>query len=78
MSPSLGRGLPGSELRSRRGRSAKAGSPDEATEAAPPSPKRAAWGSPRWQAAGRWALVALVTLLSFATRFHRLDQPAHI
>lgn len=78
MSPSLGRGLPGSELRSRRGRSAKAGSPDEATEAAPPSPKRAAWGSPRWHAAGRWALVALVTLLSFATRFHRLDQPAHI
>lgn len=78
MSPSLGGGLPGSQLRSRRGRSAKARSPDEATEAAPPSPKRAAWGSLRWHAAGRWALVALVTLLSFATRFHRLDQPAHI
>ncbi|XP_055989391.1 protein O-mannosyl-transferase 2 isoform X1 [Sorex fumeus] len=82
MPPSVGEGRPGSELRSRRGRSgpraANAVSPDDATEAAVRSPKRPARGSRRWDAAGRWALMALVTLLSFATRFHRLDQPPHI
>lgn len=43
------------------------------------SPKRPApLSSRRFEAAGRWALLALVTPTSFATRFHRLDQPPHI
>lgn len=82
MPPATGGGLAESELRSRRGRcgpqAARAAGRDVATEAAARSPKRPARGSQRFEAAGRWALLALVTLLSFATRFHRLAEPRHI
>ncbi|XP_058423419.1 protein O-mannosyl-transferase 2 isoform X2 [Diceros bicornis minor] len=82
MPPAVGRGLAGSELRPRRGccgpQAARALGPDVATEAAARSLKRPAPGSRRFEAAARWALLALVTLLSFATRFHRLDEPPHI
>ncbi|XP_070234553.1 protein O-mannosyl-transferase 2 isoform X3 [Bos mutus] len=84
MPPAAGGGLAGSELRPRRGRcgsqAARAASRDVATEAATArSPKRPALpSSRRFEAAGRWALLALVTLTSFASRFHRLDQPPHI
>ncbi|XP_006157139.2 protein O-mannosyl-transferase 2 [Tupaia chinensis] len=82
MPPAMGAGLAGSEPRPRRGRcvsqAAGAAGPDVATETAPRNSKRPARGSRRLEAAGRWALLALVTLLSFATRFHRLDQPPHI
>lgn len=49
-----------------------------AAEAAAQSPRRPAQGSGRFEAAGQWALLALVTLLSFATRFHRLEEPQHV
>lgn len=82
MPPAVGGGLAGSELRPRKGRcgpqAARAMGPDVAAEAAARSPKRPAWGSWRFEAAGWWALLALVTLLSFATRFHRLDEPRHV
>lgn len=82
MLPAVGGGLSGSELRPRRGRcgsqAARAVGPDVATEATARSPKRPAPSSRRFEAPGRWALLALVTLMSFATRFHRLDQPPHI
>ncbi|XP_005212257.3 protein O-mannosyl-transferase 2 isoform X2 [Bos taurus] len=84
MPPAAGGGLAGSELRPRRGRcgsqAARAAGRDVATEAATArSPKRPALpSSRRFEAAGRWALLALVTLTSFASRFHRLDQPPHI
>ncbi|TEA38099.1 hypothetical protein DBR06_SOUSAS5810037 [Sousa chinensis] len=82
MPPAVGGGLAGSELRPRRGRcgsqAARAVGPDVATEATTRSPKRPAPSSRRFEAPGRWALLALVTLMSFATRFHRLDQPPHI
>ncbi|XP_032764100.1 protein O-mannosyl-transferase 2 [Rattus rattus] len=82
MPPAIGGGLAGSELRPRRGRSvqqaARAVSRDVVPEAATRKLKRPAWSSRRFQAAGWWATLAVVTLLSFATRFHRLDQPAHI
>uniref|UniRef100_A0AC11AVP9 Protein O-mannosyltransferase 2 n=1 Tax=Ovis aries TaxID=9940 RepID=A0AC11AVP9_SHEEP len=84
MPPAAGGGLAGSELRPRRGRcgsqAARAAGRDVATETATArSPKRPApLSSRRFEAAGRWALLALVTLTSFATRFHRLDQPPHI
>ncbi|KAM5243840.1 protein O-mannosyl-transferase 2 isoform 3-T3 [Hipposideros larvatus] len=82
MLQAVGAGLAGSELRPRRGRcgsqAARAVSPDVAAEAAARSPKRPAWGSRQFEAAGRWAVLALVTLLSFATRFHRLDEPQHV
>nr|XP_031309979.1 protein O-mannosyl-transferase 2 isoform X1 [Camelus dromedarius] len=82
MPPAVGRGLAGSELRPRRGRcgsqAARAVGPDVAAEATARSPKRPAPGSRRFEAAGRWALLALVTLMSFATRFHRLDEPPHV
>lgn len=82
MPPAVGGGLAGSELRVRRGRcgsqAARAVGPDVAVEAAARSHKRPAPGSRHFEAAGRWALLALVTLLSFATRFHRLDEPPHI
>lgn len=82
MPPAVGGGLAGSELRPRRGRSvqqaARAVSRDVVPEAAARKLKRPAWSSRRFQAAGWWATLAVVTLLSFATRFHRLDQPAHI
>ncbi|XP_032477470.1 protein O-mannosyl-transferase 2 isoform X3 [Phocoena sinus] len=82
MPPAVGGGLAGSELRPRRGRcgsqAARAVGPDVATEATARSPKRPAPSSRRFEAPGRWALLALVTLMSFATRFHRLDQPPHI
>lgn len=72
----------GSELRLRKGRcgpqAARAVGPDVAAEAAARSPKRPAWGLRRFEAAGWWASLALVTLLSFATRFHRLDEPRHV
>ncbi|XP_032261560.1 protein O-mannosyl-transferase 2 isoform X2 [Phoca vitulina] len=82
MPPAVGRGPAGSELRPRRGRCGpqltRAVGPDVAAEPTARSPKRPARGSRRFEAAGRWALLALVTLLSFATRFHRLDEPPHI
>lgn len=82
MPPAVGGGPAGSELRPRRGRCGpqvtRAVGPDVAAEPAARSPKRPARGSRRFEAAGRWALLALVTLLSFATRFHRLDEPPHI
>nr|XP_055217045.1 protein O-mannosyl-transferase 2 isoform X3 [Gorilla gorilla gorilla] len=82
MPPATGGGLAESELRPRRGRcspqAARAAGRDVAAEAVARSPKRPAWGSRRFEAAGWWALLALVTLLSFATRFHRLDEPPHI
>lgn len=82
MPPAVGGGLAGSELRSRRGRcgpqTARVVGPDETAEPAARSHKRPAWGSRHLEAAGRWALLALVTLLSFATRFHRLDEPPHV
>lgn len=82
MSPATGGGLAESELRPRRGRcgpqAARAAGRDVAAEAAARSPKRPARGSRRFEAAGRWALLALVTLLSFTTRFHRLAEPPHI
>lgn len=82
MPPAMGGGLAGSELRSRRGRcgsqAARVVGRDVAAEAAARSPKRPVRSSRRFEAAGRWALLALVTLVSFATRFHRLDQPAHV
>nr|KAF6486618.1 protein O-mannosyltransferase 2 [Rousettus aegyptiacus] len=72
----------GSELRLRKGRCgpqvARALGPDVAAEAAARSPKRPAWGLRRFEAAGWWVSLALVTLLSFATRFHRLDEPRHV
>lgn len=75
-------GLAGSELRHRRGRggpqAARAAVPEEAAEAAAQNPKRPAPGSRPSEAACRWVLLALVTLLAFATRFHRLDQPPHV
>lgn len=82
MPPAVGGGLAGSELRARRGRcgpqAARSVGQDMVAEVAARSPKRPARSSWHFQAAGRWALLALVTLLSFATRFHRLDQPPHI
>lgn len=82
MLQAVGASLAGSELRPRRGRcgsqAAGAGSRDVAAETAARSPKRLVWGSRQFEAAGRWALLALVTLLSFATRFHRLDEPQHV
>ncbi|XP_020036549.1 protein O-mannosyl-transferase 2 [Castor canadensis] len=82
MPPALCGCLVGSELRPRRGRcgvpASKAMGREVAAEAAARGPKRPVLGSRRFEAAGRWALLALVTLLSFATRFHRLDQPPHI
>nr|XP_045757259.1 protein O-mannosyl-transferase 2 isoform X7 [Mirounga angustirostris] len=82
MPPAVGRGPAGSELRPRRGRCGpqltRAVGPDVAPEPTARSPKRPARGSRRFEAAGRWAPLALVTLLSFATRFHRLDEPPHI
>ncbi|XP_045663700.1 protein O-mannosyl-transferase 2 [Ursus americanus] len=82
MPPAVGEGSARSELRPRRGRCGhqvtRAVGPDVAAAAAARSPKRPARGSRRFEAAGRWALLALVTLLSFATRFHRLDEPPHI
>ncbi|XP_047394395.1 protein O-mannosyl-transferase 2 isoform X1 [Sciurus carolinensis] len=82
MPPAVGGGLAGSELRSRRGRcgsqAARVVGRDVAAEAAARSPKRPVRSSRRFEAAGRWALLALVTLVSFATRFHGLDQPAHV
>ncbi|XP_047287272.1 protein O-mannosyl-transferase 2 isoform X6 [Homo sapiens] len=82
MPPATGGGLAESELRPRRGRcgpqAARAAGRDVAAEAVARSPKRPAWGSRRFEAVGWWALLALVTLLSFATRFHRLDEPPHI
>ncbi|XP_058148957.1 protein O-mannosyl-transferase 2 isoform X2 [Dasypus novemcinctus] len=82
MPPVVGGGLAGSELRPRRGRcvppAARAAGRAAAAEDAARSPKRPAGGSRRFEVAGGWALLALVTLLSFATRFYRLDQPPHI
>ncbi|MEJ1289097.1 hypothetical protein NN561_020135 [Cricetulus griseus] len=82
MPPAIGGGLAGSELRPRRGRcapqAARAVGRDAAPQVAARSLKRPAWSSWRLEAAGRWATLVVVTLLSFATRFHRLDQPAHI
>lgn len=82
MPPAVGGGPAGSELRPRRGRcgpqTARVVGPDETAKPAARSPKRAGWGSRHFEAAGRWALLALVTLLSFATRFHRLDEPPHV
>ena len=82
MPSAVGRGLTGFELRPRRGRcgpqAAIAASPQGVAEAAARSLKQPAGGSQRFEAACRWALLALVTLLSFATRFHRLDQPPHV
>ncbi|XP_012872937.1 PREDICTED: protein O-mannosyl-transferase 2 [Dipodomys ordii] len=75
-------GLVGCELRARQGRcgpqASRAAVRDVAAEAAARSPKPPAQSWRRLEAAGQWALLALVTLLSFATRFHRLDQPPHI
>lgn len=82
MPPAIGGGLTGSELRPRRGRcapqAARAVGRDTVRRVAARSLKRPAWSSRSFEAAGRWATLAVVTLLSFATRFHRLDQPAHI
>nr|XP_023402180.1 protein O-mannosyl-transferase 2 isoform X4 [Loxodonta africana] len=82
MPPVMGGSLAGSERRARRGRcgpqAARAVGPDVAAEDAARSPKRLVQGSRRFKAAGGWALLAVVTLLSFATRFHRLDEPPHI
>ncbi|KAL1790242.1 O-mannosyl-transferase 2 isoform X1 [Sigmodon hispidus] len=82
MPPAIGGGLAGSELRPRRGRCApqasRAVGRDTVPQVAARNLKRPAWSSRRFEAAGRWATLAVVTLLSFATRFHRLDQPAHI
>ncbi|XP_050008450.1 protein O-mannosyl-transferase 2 [Alexandromys fortis] len=82
MPPAVGGGLTGSELRPRRGRcapqAARAVGRDTVRRVAARSLKRPAWSSRSFEAAGRWATLAVVTLLSFATRFHRLDQPAHI
>ncbi|KAM6203180.1 protein O-mannosyl-transferase 2 [Rhynchocyon petersi] len=82
MPPVVGGGLAGSELRARRGRcrsqSTRTVSPDVTAEDAALSSKRPVQGSRRLEAAGGWALLGLVTLLSFATRFHRLDEPPHI
>ncbi|XP_032143638.1 protein O-mannosyl-transferase 2 isoform X2 [Sapajus apella] len=82
MPPATGGGLAESELRPRRGRcgpqASRAAGRDVAARAAARNPKGPAWGSRRFETASRWALLALVTLLSFATRFHRLDEPPHI
>ncbi|KAM9201909.1 protein O-mannosyl-transferase 2 [Dugong dugon] len=82
MPPVMGRSLAGSELRARRGRCGPqavwAVGPDVAAEDAARSPKRPVQGSRPSETAGEWGLLALVTLLSFATRFHRLDEPPHI
>ncbi|XP_021508838.1 protein O-mannosyl-transferase 2 [Meriones unguiculatus] len=82
MPPALGGGLAGSELRPRRGRcaqqAARAVGRDVVPKVATRTLKRPVWSSRSFEAAGRWATLAVVTLLSFATRFHRLDQPAHI
>lgn len=78
MPPAAGGGLAGPEPRSRRARSAAQAARAVGAEAATRSPKRPARGSGRFQGAGHWALLALVTLLSFATRFHRLEEPRHI
>ncbi|XP_027953370.1 protein O-mannosyl-transferase 2 isoform X2 [Eumetopias jubatus] len=82
MPPAVRGGPAGVELRPRRGRCGpqvtRAVGPDVAAEPTARSPKRPARGSRRFEAAGRWALLALVTLLAFATRFHRLDEPPHI
>lgn len=82
MPSAVGRGLAGFELRPRKGRcgpqAATAAGPEVAAEPAARSPKQPAGGSRCSEAACRWALLTLVTLLSFATRFHRLDQPPHV
>ncbi|XP_004624952.1 protein O-mannosyl-transferase 2 [Octodon degus] len=82
MPPAVGRGLAGAELRLRRSRcgprAGRAVGRDGAIQAAARSPKRPSPGSRRFEGTGRQALLVLVTLLSFATRFHRLDQPPHI
>uniref|UniRef100_A0ABI7ZQS9 Dolichyl-phosphate-mannose--protein mannosyltransferase n=1 Tax=Felis catus TaxID=9685 RepID=A0ABI7ZQS9_FELCA len=82
MPPAVGGGPARSELRPRRGRcgpqTARVVGPDETAKPAARSRKRPGWGSRHFEAAGRWALLALVTLLSFATRFHRLDEPPHV
>ncbi|KAK2104511.1 Protein O-mannosyl-transferase 2 [Saguinus oedipus] len=82
MPPATGGGLAETELRPRRGRcgpqATRAADPDVAARAAARNPKRPAWGTRRFEKASRWALLALVTLLSFATRFYRLDEPPHI
>lgn len=82
MMPAVGGSLAGSELRPRRGRcrpqAASALGPDVAAKAAARSPKRPPRGSWHFEGAGRWALLVLVTLLSFTTRFHRLDEPQHV
>ncbi|XP_035117048.1 protein O-mannosyl-transferase 2 isoform X2 [Callithrix jacchus] len=82
MPPATGGGLAETELRPRRGRcgpqATRAADRDVAARAAARNPKRPARGSRRFETASRWALLALVTLLSFATRFHRLDEPPHI
>ncbi|XP_062037611.1 protein O-mannosyl-transferase 2 isoform X5 [Lepus europaeus] len=78
MPPAMGGGLAGPEPRPRRGRSASQAARAAGAEAAARSPKRPARGSWRFEAVGRWAPLVLVTLLSFATRFHRLEEPRHI
>lgn len=82
MQSAVGGGVTGSELRPRRGRCApqpaRAPDPEGAAEAAARTPRRPARGSRRSEAACWWAPLALVTLLAFATRFHRLDQPPHV
>ncbi|XP_053080757.1 protein O-mannosyl-transferase 2 isoform X3 [Acinonyx jubatus] len=82
MPPAVGGGPARSELRPRRGRcgpqTARVVGPNETAKPAARSRKRPGWGSQHFEAAGRWALLALVTLLSFATRFHRLDEPPHV
>ncbi|XP_040333769.1 protein O-mannosyl-transferase 2 isoform X2 [Herpailurus yagouaroundi] len=82
MPPAVGGGPARPELRPRRGRcgpqTARVVGPDETAKPAARSRKRPGWGSRHFEAAGRWALLALVTLLSFATRFHGLDEPPHV
>lgn len=82
MPSAVGGDLAGSELRSRRGRcgsqAARAAGPEGTATVAARSPKRPVPGPRLFEGACRWALLALVTLLSFATRFHRLDQPPHV
>lgn len=70
--PAAGGGLAGSELRPSEGPMRVPGGfaagRDVATETATARPKRPApLSSRRFEAAGRWALLALVTLTSFAT-----------
>ncbi|XP_045307631.1 protein O-mannosyl-transferase 2 isoform X3 [Leopardus geoffroyi] len=82
MPPAVGGGPARPELRPRRGRcgpqTARVVGPDETAKPTARSRKRPGWSSRHFEAAGRWALLALVTLLSFATRFHRLDEPPHV